>query len=170
MGLFDNIRKFGGSDSGGKLPNKRSPIFILTFKRLTRRFGSKEKASSYLAKNMHKFYISSSKFNKGVQIKNLFRKVEIDIPKEGFIYFLDELKNLNFDGKIINGISPDYSKFLHSSVYTYNEFYFHPKSGRGFARDLSSDFIKNQLDALDGIELFIYSIVKKLRNSNCPLL
>lgn len=166
MGLFDNIRKFGGSDSGGKLPNKRSPIFILTFKRLTRRFGSKEKASSYLAKNMHKFYISSSKFNKGIQIKNLFRKVEIDIPKEGFIYFLDELKNLNFDGKIINGISPDYSKFLQSSVYAYNEFYFHPKAGRGFARDLSSDFIKNQLDALDGVELLIYNIVKKLRNSN----
>lgn len=166
MGLFDNIKSITGRKSKEGSVNSRPIIYSSTFNKLNRRFGNREKATSYLASNMHNFYISSSKFDKGIQIKNLFRKVEIDIPKEGFIYFLDELKNLNFDGKIINGISPDYSKFLHSSVYSYNEFYFQPKSGRGFARDLSSDFIKNQLDALDGIELFIYSIVKKLRNSN----
>lgn len=162
MGILDKIKNRGFMDS----ENKRSFFLASTYKRLNRYFGSSTEVSSYLAKNMHNFYISSSKFNKGIQIKNLFRRVEIDIPKEGFIYFLDELKNLNFDGKTINGITPDYSKILHSSVYSYNEFYFHPKSGRGFARDLSSDFIKNQLDALDGIELFIYNIVKKLRNSN----
>ena len=166
MGLFDNIKKVTGRKSKEGSVNSRPVIYSSTFNKLNRRFGNREKATSYLASNMHNFYISSSKFNKGIQIKNLFRKVDIDIPKEGFIYFFDELKNLNFDGKIIKGITPDYSKLLHSSVYSYNEFYFHPKSGRGFARDLSSDFIKNQLDALDGIELFIYRIVKKLRNSN----
>ncbi|MBQ6138740.1 MAG: hypothetical protein IJI80_03585 [Methanobrevibacter sp.] len=166
MGLFDNIKGLAGRQGGRSSSNSRPIIYSSTITKLNRRFGSKEKAGSYLASNMHNFYISSSKFNKGIQIKNLFRKVDIDIPKEGFIYFLDELKNLNFNGKIINGISPDYSKILKSSVYEYNEFYFHPKAGRGFARDLSSDFIKNQLDALDGIELFIYRIVKKLRNSN----
>ena len=163
MGLFDNIRSLRGRQSRN---SSRPIIYSSTITKLNRKFKAKDKATSYLASNMHNFYISSSKFNKGIQIKNLFRRVEIDIPKEGFIYFLDELKNLNFDGKTINGITPDYSKILHSSVYSYNEFYFHPKSGRGFARDLSSDFIKNQLDALDGIELFIYNIVKKLRNSN----
>ena len=166
MGLFDNIKRLTGRQGGKSSSNSRPIIYSSTLTKLNRRFGSKEKAGSYLASNMHNFYISSSKFNKGIQIKNLFRKVDIDIPKEGFIYFFDELKNLNFDGKTINGITPDYSKLLHSSVYSYNEFYFHPKSGRGFARDLSSDFIKNQLDTLDGIELFIYNIVKKLRNSN----
>ena len=162
--ILKNFRKITNRSSDDEY--SRTHIFSSTVLKLNRKFGTKEKSGPYLAKNMHKFYISSSKFNKGIQIKNLFRKVDIDIPKEGFIYFLDELKNLNFDGKIISGISPDYSKILHSSVYSYNEFYFHPKSGRGFARDLSSDFIKNQLDALDGIELFIYNIVKKLRNSN----
>lgn len=166
MGLFDNIKGLASRQGGRSSSNARPIIYSSTITKLNRRFGSKEKAGSYLASNMHNFYISSSKFNKGLQIKNLFRKVEIDIPKEGFIYFLDELKNLNFDGKTFNGISPDYSKILKSSVYEFNEFYFHPKAGRGFARDLSSDFIKNQLDALDGIELFIYGIVKKLRNSN----
>ena len=162
--IFKNFRKITNRSSDDEY--SRTHIFSSTVLKLNRKFGTKEKSGPYLAKNMHKFYISSSKFNKGIQIKNLFRKVDIDIPKEGFIYFFDELKNLNFDGKTINGITPDYSKLLHSSVYSYNEFYFHPKSGRGFARDLSSDFIKNQLDTLDGIELFIYNIVKKLRNSN----
>ena len=145
---------------------KRSITLAFLLRRLTRRFGSKEKASSYLAKNMHRFYITGTKFNKGTQIKNLFRKVDIHIPKSGFIFFLDEFKNLSEDGHIIDNISIDYSKVLKTSVYEYNEFYFHPKAGRGFARDLSSDFIKNQLDALDGIELLIYRIIKKLRNSN----
>ena len=145
---------------------RRSITLAFLLRRLTRRFGRKEKASSYLAKNMHKFYITGSKFNKGTQIKNLFRKVDIHIPKSGFIFFLDEFKHLSEDGHIIDNISIDYSRVLKSSVYEYNEFYFHPKAGRGFARDLSSDFIKNQLDALDGIELLIYRIIKKLRNSN----
>ena len=166
MSLFDNIKGITGRKSKDSSINSRPIIYSSTFNKLNRKFGNKEKATSYLASNMHNFYISSSKFNKGIQIKNLFRKVEIEIPKEGFIYFLDELKNLNFDGRVINGISPDYSKVLHSSVYEYNELYFHPKAGRGFARDLSSDFIKNQLDTLDGIELLIYRIIKKLRNSN----
>ena len=145
---------------------RRSITLAFLLRRLTRRFGSKEKASSYLVKNMHRFYVTGTKFNKGTQIKNLFRKVDIHIPKSGFIFFLDEFKNLSEDGHIIDNISIDYSKVLKTSVYEYNEFYFHPKAGRGFARDLSSDFIKNQLDALDGIELLIYRIIKKLRNSN----
>ena len=145
---------------------RRSITLAFLLRRLTRRFGSREKASSYLAKNMHRFYITATKFNKGTQIKNLFRKVDIHIPKSGFIFFLDEFKNLSEDGHIIDNISIDYSKVLKTSVYEYNEFYFHPKAGRGFARDLSSDFIKNQLDTLDGIELLIYRIIKKLRNSN----
>ena len=69
---------------------RRSITLAFLLRRLTRRFGSKEKASSYLAKNMHRFYITGSKFNKGTQIKNLFRKVDIHIPKSGFIFFLDE--------------------------------------------------------------------------------
>ena len=92
---------------------KRSIILAFTMRQLTRKFGSKEKASSYLAKNMHKYYVTSTKFNKGTQIKNLCRKVEIDIPKEGFIFFLDELKNLSQDGHVIDNISIDYSKVLH---------------------------------------------------------
>ena len=163
MGLFDNIRSLGGRQSRN---SSRTAIYSSTMTKLNRKFKSREKATSYLASNMHNFYISSSKFNKGLQIKNLLRKVEIDISGDGFIFFLDELKNLNFDGKVLEGITVDYSKILNNSIYDFNEIYFHPKAGRGFARDLSSDFNKNQLDMLDGIELLIYEISKKLRNSN----
>ena len=102
MGLFDNIKSITGRKSKEGSVNSRPIIYSSTFNKLNRRFGNREKATSYLASNMHNFYISSSKFDKGIQIKNLFRKVGIDIPKEGFIYFLDELKNLNFDGKFMN--------------------------------------------------------------------
>lgn len=162
MGLFDNIRSLGGRKSN----NSRPVIYASTISKLNRKFKNREKATSYLASNMHNFYISSSKFNKGLQIKNLFRKVEIELPDDGFIYFLDELKNLNFDGKVLNGVTVDYSKILSASIYDYNEIYFHPKGARGFARDLSSDFNNDQLDMLDGIELLIYEISKKLRVSN----
>ena len=163
MGLFDNIRSLGGRQSKS---NSRPVIYASTISKLNRKFKNREKATSYLASNMHNFYISSSKFNKGLQIKNLFRKVHIDVPKEGFVYFLDEFKNLNFEGRIMSGVTIDYSKVLDNSIYDFNEIYFHPKGGRGFARDLSSDFNKNQLDMLDGIELLIYEISKKLRDSN----
>ena len=164
--LFKRVAKRTFNKAQDNTLGKRSIILAFTMRKLTRRFGTKEKASSYMAKNMHKFYITSSKFNKGAQIKNLFRKIDIDIPKDGFIFFLDEFINLSVDGHMIDNISIDYSRVLNGSIYDYNEIYFHPKAGRGFARDLSSDFNKNQLDTLDGIELLIYRIVKKIRNSN----
>ena len=162
MGLFKNIRNIKSGDSG----NKRSLILTSTHKKLSWRFSSSADASSYLAKNMYKFYVSSSKFNKGLQIKNLFRKVDIDISDEGFIFFLDELKNLNLDGKKIDGITVDYSRVLNHSIYEYNDMYFNPKEGYRMKLYSDSDFIKNQQDMLDGTELLIYRIIKKLKKSS----
>ena len=83
MGLFDNIRSLGGRQSN----NSRPVIYASTITKLNRKFRNREKATSYLASNMHNFYISSSKFNKGLQIKNLFRKVEIELPDDGLSIF-----------------------------------------------------------------------------------
>ena len=136
---------------------KRFIILAFTMRKLTRRFGTKEKASSYMAKNMHKFYITRSKFNKGAQIKNLFRKIDIDIPKDGFIFFLDEFKNLSEDGHIIDNISVDYSRILKYSITDYKEL--------NLNSDYFDDYNKNQTDMLGGIELFISNIIKELENS-----
>ena len=162
MGLLKNIKNIRKNDA----TNKRSFILASTHKKVTRKFSRSTDASSYLAMNMHKFYISSSKFNKGLQIKNLFRKVEIDIYNGGFIYFLDEFKNLNLDGRRFDGVTVDYSRILKYSLYDYNEMYFNPKEGYRMRLYSDSDFIRNQQDMLDGIELLIYSIVKKLKRSN----
>ena len=113
---------------------------------------------------MHKFYITSSKFSKGVQIKNLLRKLDITIPKSGFIYFLDEFKNLDYDGEIINSVV-DYSVILDNSIYDMNEIFFNPKEGPGF-KNMSSDYNKEMLAVLDGIELLIYEINKKIAKSS----
>lgn len=145
---------------------KRSIILAFTMRKLSRKLGSKEKASSYLAKNMHRFYITSTKYDKGTQIKNLFRKVDIDISNEGFIFFLDELKNLSALGFVIDNISVDYSRILKYSIYDYNEMYFNPKEGYRMRLYSDSDFIRNQQEMLDGVELLIYRIVKKLKKSN----
>ncbi len=144
---------------------KRSIILAFLLRKLTRKFGSKEKASSYLAKNMHRFYITSTKYDKGTQIKNLFRKVNINIPKEGFIFFLDEFKNLSETGHVIDNISIDYSRTLKHSIYEYNEMYFNHKEGYRMKLYSDSDFIRNQQEMLDGIELFIYRIIKELKKS-----
>lgn len=162
MGLFDNIKNKRSGDS----TSKRSFFLASTHKKLTRKFSSSTDASSYLAKNMHKFYVSSSKFNKGIQIKNLFRKVDIDIYGDGFIYFLDEFRNFNLDGQMIDGITIDYSRILDYSIYDYNEMYFNHRDGYRMKLYSDSDFVRNQQDMLDGVEVLIYRIIKEIKNSN----
>ena len=162
MGLLDNIKNMKSGDS----TSKRSFFLTSTNKRVNRRFSNSSDARSYLAKNIHKFYISSNKYDKGTQIKNLFRKVDIYIPKDGFIFFLDEFKNLSQDGQMINMTSVDYSRILEHSIYDYNEMYFNPKEGYRMKLYSDSDFIRNQQEMLDGIEILIYRITKKIKNSN----
>lgn len=162
MGLFNRIKEIRNKESSNA--NTRPAILASTYNKVNRRFVSSTDASSYMAKNMHKFYITSSKFSKGVQIKNLLRKLDITIPKRGFIYFLDEFKNLDYDGEIINSVV-DYSVILDNSIYDMNEIFFNPKEGPGF-KNMSSDYNKEMLAVLDGIELLIYEIHKKLAKSS----
>ena len=164
--LFKKIAKPVFNRAQDNALGKRSIILAFTMRKLSRKLGSKEKASSYLAKNMHRFYIASTKYEKGTQIKNLLRKVDITIPNEGFIFFLDEFKNLSELGHIIDNISIDYSRPLKHSIYEYNEMYFNPREGYRMKLYSDSDFIRNQQEVLDGIELFIYRISKKLKKSS----
>ena len=53
MGLFDNIKRLTGRQGGKSSSNSRPIIYSSTLTKLNRRFGSKEKAGSYLASNMH---------------------------------------------------------------------------------------------------------------------
>ena len=61
--LFKKIAKPVYHKAQDNTLGRRSITLAFTMRKLTRKLGTKEKASSYLAKNMHKFYISSTKFN-----------------------------------------------------------------------------------------------------------
>ena len=159
MSLIGNIVNTGDSD------NIRSVVLASIYKRIHRRFDSSTEASSYLAKNMYKLYITSSKFNQGLQIKNLFRKIDFEIPDEGFIYFIDEMKNLHFENQTFSNITIDYSYILKNSLYDINELYLNLDASYRFKNEEDSEYNRNQLDMLDGIELLVYRIIEELKKS-----
>ena len=92
-----------------------------SFRKLNRKFNDSTQAIRYLTTNFNKFYITNSKDDKGQQIKDLIEKLNITIPKEGFIFSLDELRNLNQKGHIIDNISIDYSRIINYSLKDYKD-------------------------------------------------
>lgn len=64
----------------------------------------------------YKVHVPSLDMNKGNQIKNLFSKIEINIPSEGFIFTIDTLKTTNNLKRIMENMSVDYSKILNTSL------------------------------------------------------
>ncbi len=146
---------------------KKSINLIETYQKLNRKFSGPKETGLFLAKNINKIYFTSAKKNKGSQIKGLLEKVEINIPKNGFIFFLDEFKKLSEDGSVIDNISIDYSRVIDYSLSDYNKIYFDPKdSSNENKKLLNSRYIKNQRDMLEGIELFIQRIIKSLNRSS----
>jgi formate C-acetyltransferase len=87
---------------------KKSISLAFTYRKLLRKFNNNKEAGIFLAKNINKVYFTNTKINKGSQIRDLLQNVEIKIPDEGFIFFLDEFKNMSEDGHIIDNISVDY--------------------------------------------------------------
>lgn len=91
-------------------------------------------------RNIRKFYVPSLKLSKGNQIKDLFDKIDIDIPEKGFVYSIDEFKTLDYECNIIGNISVDYSKILENSLGDLRLNY------QG-----SDEYSTNQLQTLDAI-------------------
>ena len=136
---------------------KKSISLAFTYRKLLRKFNNNKEAGIFLAKNINKVYFTNTKINKGSQIRDLLQNVEIKIPDEGFIFFLDEFKNMSEDGHIIDNISVDYSRILKYSITDYKEL--------NLNSDYFDDYNKNQTDMLGGIELFIRKITKELEKS-----
>lgn len=138
---------------------RKSINLAFTYRKLNRRFNNPKEAGSFLVKNINKVYYTNTKLNKGSQIKELLSNVKINIPSEGFIFFLDEFKNLSEDGSVIDNISIDYGRAIDFSLSYYKDIYFK-------ASELNeSPFLKNQIGMIEGIELFIHSIIKELAKS-----
>ena len=125
---------------------------ILIFKSLSIKLDKYN--SDNIFKRLHNFYTPSLKLTKGKQIQNLFTKINIDIPKNGFIFTLDPWKCLNYENRIISNITMDYSKILNNSLEDLKLTY-----------DNQSEFSSNQLDTLKAFEILIDREIEELNLS-----
>ncbi|MBQ9025568.1 MAG: hypothetical protein IJ104_04215 [Methanobrevibacter sp.] len=104
--------------------------------------------------NYAHFYTPSLKDSKGVQLKNLFSKLDINISKDNFIFTIDEFKTVNYKYRIADNLSIDYSKVLNTSINELKEQF----------NDFD-DYSLNQMSTLEAIEILIDRIVQKLNAS-----
>lgn len=107
--------------------------------------------------NYTHFYTPSLKDSKGVQLKNLFSKLDIHIPEKGFVFTIDEFKTVNYKHRIADNLSIDYSKALNTSLTDLKEKY----------KDFD-DYALNQMATVEAIEILVDRIIHELKTSNNP--
>lgn len=105
--------------------------------------------------NYTNFYTPSLKNSKGVQLKDLFSKIDINIPKDNFIFTIDDFKTVNYKHRIADNLSIDYSKVLNTSLNELKEHY----------GDFD-DYSLNQVNTLEAIEILVDRIINELKSSN----
>ncbi len=126
---------------------------ILIFRALSKKLGKYN--SDNFFKRSHNFYVPSIKQTKGKQIQKLFTKININIPKEGFIFTLDPWKCLYNENGTIGNITMDYSKILNNSIEDLK-----------LAYNSQNEFTSNQLDTLKAFEILIDREIEELKLSN----
>lgn len=106
-------------------------------------------------KNIWKIYTPSLNKSKSNQIKDLFSKINIDIPNHGLIFSFDEFKQLTATNNVIGNITMDYSLILEYSLSDLKSKY-----------QNDDEFSTNQLEIIESIENLINRIINKLNSSN----
>lgn len=102
-----------------------------------------------------KFYTPNLKNSKGIQIKELFSKIKIKIPKDNFIFTIDEFKTVNYKDRIADNLSIDYLKVLNTSLNELKEL-----------NNDYDDYSLNQMNALNAIEILIDRTIHEIKTSN----
>ena len=93
----------------------------------------------------------------GGDIKALLERINVVIPENGFIYFIDEHKTIAFPGNAFNNMTVDYEKLLVQG------FYEKLKEVDG------NDEYKRQIQlVLEGLECLTSRVVTALKTSNHP--
>lgn len=106
-------------------------------------------------KNYTKFYTPKLNESKGQQLKDLFTKVDITIPENGFIFTIDEFKTVNYEHRIADNLSLDYSKVLNTSLNELKKNYID-----------FDEYSQNQTKALEAIEILINRIIDEIHQSD----
>lgn len=125
------------------------------FNHLSLEYGGKNKALVELIKNKFNFHVPALNQSKGLQIKDLFSKVEIDIPSEGFIFSLDKYKTLGNFNLALSNLSLDYSNIFYNSLNEIKLKYV----GK------NDEYSLNQLHTFEGIEILVDREISKLKSS-----
>lgn len=107
-------------------------------------------------KYLPKLYVPKISQNKGEQIKSLFSRIDIKIPDEGFVFFIDEFKTTSGYYRIVSNLSIDYAQTINSSLDELLLKY----------KDKTDSYSITQKNTLEGIELLINRIIKELKLSS----
>ena len=97
----------------------------------------------------------------GASIKKLFSKINLmQISKDDLFYYnIDMLKTIYEKNRKISNLTVDYSKVLENSLEDYKELIQKNK--------IYKNFYNNEIDVIDGINILIDKITKKLENMGC---
>lgn len=129
------------------------------FRKENRKFKNLKKSGIYTFKNLINIYSPSINLQKGEQLIDLFKKLNINIPLTGFIYSIDEFKTLMTKDNIIDNISVDYSKIINSSL---NDI----RSKYNSSKTINQHYLNNQLDLITAIEILLVKEIDALDDSN----
>lgn len=124
---------------------------LLTRKQLWQNKNLKKTAIGAL-KNYTKFYTPSLNESKGQQLKDLFSKVDITIPDNGFIFTIDEFKTVNYKHRIADNLSIDYSRVLNNSLNDLKELFID-----------FDDYSQNEAKTVEAIEILINRIIHEIQ-------
>lgn len=142
LNLFDLVKKY--------------LTYYDIFNHLSLEYKNKNNAITDSIKNIFHFHVPSLTQSKGLQYKDLFSKVDVNIPDEGFIFTLDKYKSLGSSNFTLNNLSVDYSKILNNSLNQLKSVY----------ENKDDDYSLNQKYLLEGIEIFIDNVIEELKLSN----
>lgn len=95
----------------------------------------------------------------GGDTKELLSRVEISVPKKGFVYFLDTTKTIAVPGNVFNNFTIDYDKLIHHS--------FNERLGEVLEDNKPSDEYGNEIRLVaEGIDNLRSRILKAVENSD----
>ena len=134
---------------------KRYYMYYLISKKQSGENSGSIKTVSKAIVNLGNLYTPSLNESKGLQIKDLFSKIDINIPNEGFIFTIDEFKTVNYENRIADNLSIDYSRVLNTSLNEMKE---------NFVG--SDDYSSNQMETIEAIEILIDRTIDEINLSN----
>lgn len=97
--------------------NKTILAYIVLISKYNRKHKNIRKTLIFAIKVLKEFYVPSKRLSKGSQARKLLKHIKIEInPQERFVYNIDIFKTMPRNHTMIENISIDYARVVHSSL------------------------------------------------------